>query len=82
MWLRQRYFPMNVANFFKKNFFYSTPLLAAFMSTRKRRLSKRKTKERGKNFQMKKENQNISFSLYLQVLVLVVTEMQIQICKY
>ena len=59
------------------------------MSTRKGRIGKRRTKERGKVFQMKEENENISsenenisFNFYPQVLVLVRTEMQIQLRKY
>ena len=49
------------------------------MSTRKERREKHGTKERGKMFQMKKENANILFNFYHQVLVLVVTEMKIHI---
>ena len=56
--------------------------MAAFLPTRKGRRGKCRTKERGKNFQMKEENENISFNFYLQVLVLVKTEMQIKQCKY
>ena len=67
---------------FKNNFFYRTPPVGAFMSTRKGRKGKRGTKERGKKFKMKEENENVSFNFYLQVLVLVIKEMQIQPCKY
>ena len=66
---------------FKNSFFYITPLVTAFMSTRKGR-RKRGKKEQGKIFQMKEKNENILFNFYLQVLVLVKTEMQIQLCKY
>ena len=68
--------------FFKNIFFYRTPPVASFMSTRKERRGKHETKEQGKIFQMKKKNENISFNFYPQVLVLVKTEMQIQPCQY
>ena len=74
-------FSCECCEFFKNSFFYRTPPVTAFMSTRKGRRGKRRTKKRGKNFQMKEENENISFNFYLQVLVLFKTEMQIQLCK-
>ena len=44
---------------FKNSFFYRTPPMAAFMSTRKGRRGMRRTKARGKTFQTKEENENI-----------------------
>ena len=64
--------------FFKNSFFYRTPLVAVFISTRKGRIGKRGTKERGKIFQTKEENENTCFNCYLQVLMLVITEIQIK----
>ena len=80
-WLQHRCFTVNVAKFLRAVFFYITPLVTAFMSTRKgrRRCGK---KEQGKIFQMKEKNEHILFNFYQQVLVLVKTEMQIQLCKY
>ena len=75
-------FSSECCDFFKNSFFYRTPPIAAFMSTRKRRRGKRRKKARGKIFQMTEENENISSNFYLQILVLVKTEMQIQLCKY
>ena len=70
-------FSCECCEFFKKSFFYRTPLVAAFISTRKGRTGKRGKRVKGKIFQMKEENENISFTFYLQFLVLVITEMQI-----
>ena len=80
-WLQHRCFTVNVAKFLRTVFFYITPLVTAFMSTRKGR-RRRGKKEQGKIFQMKEKNEHILFNFYLQVLVLVKTEMQIQLCKY
>ena len=63
---------------FKSNFFYRTPPVVAFMSTRKGRRGERGRNERGKIFQLKEENENF----YQQILVLAITEMQIQLYKY
>ena len=49
-------FPCKYCEFFKKSFFYRTPLVVAL------------NKEWRKNFQMKEENENISFKFYLQLL--------------
>ena len=49
-------FPCKCCEFFKKSFFYRTPLVVAL------------NKEWRKNFQMKEENENISFKFYLQLL--------------
>ena len=67
-------FSCECCEFFKNSFFYRTPQVAAFISTRKGRREKH-GKGGGKNFQMKEENENISFIFYLQLLVLGKTEM-------
>ena len=51
---------MNVAKILRPAFFYRTPPVAVFKSTRRRRIKrKRGTKEQGRTFQMKEENENI-----------------------
>ena len=55
-------FSCECSEFLKHRFFYRTPPVAAFMSTRKGRREKRGTNERGKIFQMKEEDENISFN--------------------
>ena len=75
-------FSCECCDFFKNSFFYRTPPVAAFISTRKGRRGKRVTNKQGKIFQMKGEKENISFNFHLQVLVPVKTEMEIQLSKY
>ena len=71
-WLRRRCLPVNVANFFKKSFFYGTSPVTAYMSIRIGRGGRRERKEPEKNFRTKEENENISFNFYLQLLVLAI----------